>query len=287
MSRTSRIFQHEVSPDELDIIGDGHESELLADTLALAGAEHLALSTCSTYEYLTPDEACAYAFQHSNHLQQAMAASGGTQLSPEPKDWRDIKGRPDADKWLQAAHEEIMGLLENGTFTLERVPDGRTPIGCRWVFKLKRKPDGTVDCYKGRLVGKGFSQRPGLDFDQTFSPTAKWAALRAILTLVALEDLEYISVDISRAFLNGDMEHDVYMDYYFQGYEELGFGKRKPGYALKLVKAIYGLKQAGRQWYKKLDSSLQGLGFVCVKSDNSIWVFRKDDVRIMHCSSLC
>ena len=86
-----------------------------------------------------------------------MAASGGTQLSPEPKDWRDIKGRPDADKWLQAAHEEIMGLLENGTFTLERVPDGRTPIGCRWVFKLKRKPDGTVDHYKGRLVGKGFS----------------------------------------------------------------------------------------------------------------------------------
>ena len=62
----------------------------------------------------------------------------------------------------------------------------------------------------------------------------------------------------------------------------MGFGKRKPGYALKLVKAIYGLKwQAGRQWYKKLDSSLQGLGFVRVKSDNSIWVFRKDDVRII------
>ena len=76
------------------------------------------------------------------------------------------------------------------------------------------------------------------------------------------------------------MEHNVYMDY-FQGYEELGFGKRKPGYALKLVKAIYGLKQAGRQWYKKLDSSLQGLGFMHVKSDNSIWVFRKDDVRII------
>ena len=87
-------------------------------------AEHLALSTCSTYEYLTPDEACAYAFQHSNRFQHAMAASSGTQLSPEPKDWRDIKGRPDADKWLQAAHEEIMGLLENGTFTLERVPEG-------------------------------------------------------------------------------------------------------------------------------------------------------------------
>ena len=121
----------EDSTDELDLIGDGHESELLADSLALQGAEELAASTCNAYEYLSYAEACAYAFQHSNHLQQAMAASGGTHLSPEPKDWRDIKGRPDADKWLQAAHEEIMGLLENGTFTLERVPDGRTPIGCR------------------------------------------------------------------------------------------------------------------------------------------------------------
>ena len=130
------------------------------------------------------------------------------------------------------------------------------------------------------MVAKGFSQRPGIDFDQTFSPTAKWAALRAILAIVALEDLECVSVDISRAFLNGDMDHDVYMDY-FQGFEELGFGKRTPGYALKLAKSIYGLKQAGRQWYKKLDSSLQSLGFARVKSDNSIWVYRKDDVRII------
>ena len=130
------------------------------------------------------------------------------------------------------------------------------------------------------MVGKGYSQRPGLDFDQTFSPTAKWAALRAILAIVAIEDLECISVDISRAFLNGDMEHDVFMDY-FQGYEELGFGKPKPGYALKLVKAIYGLKQAGRQWYKKLNAALQSLGSERVKSDNAIWVYKKDGVRII------
>ena len=119
-----------------------------------------------------------------------------------------------------------------------------------------------------------------MDYDQTFSPTAKWASLRAILAIVALEDLECISVDISRAFLNGDMEHDVYMEF-FKGFEELGLGKPKSGYALKLVKAIYGLKQAGRQWYKKLDSSLQSLGFERVKCDNSIWVYRKDGVCII------
>ena len=176
--------------------------------------------------------------------------------------------------------QEFVSLIENGTFQPVRLPTDRKAIGCRWVFKLKRKADGSVDRYKARLVAKGYSQRPGLEFSEVFAPTAKWAALRAILALSALEDLELYSVDISTAFLNGDMDHDVFMDY-FQGFEELGFGKRTPGYALKLAKSIYGLKQAGRQWYKKLDSSLQSLGFAKVKSDNSIWVYRKDDVRII------
>ena len=137
------------SVDELDVIGDGHESNLIAETLALNGAEEIACSTCSNYEYLTYEEACSYAFLHSNQLEQAMSASERKQHGPEPKDWRDIKGRADSDKWLQAAHEEVMGLLENGTFTIEQLPPGRTPIGCHWVFKLKRKADGSVDRYKG------------------------------------------------------------------------------------------------------------------------------------------
>ena len=125
------------SSDELDVIGDGHESDLIAETLALNGAEEFACNTCSNYEYLTYEETCSYAFLHSNRFEQAMAVSDRKQHGPEPKDWRDIKGRADADKWLQAAHEEVMGLLENGTFTIEQLPHGRTPIGCRWVFKLK------------------------------------------------------------------------------------------------------------------------------------------------------
>ena len=100
-----------------------------------------------------------------------------------------------------------------------RLPADRKAIGCRWVFKLKRKADGSVDRYKARLVAKGYSQRPGLEFSEVFAPIAKWAALRAILALSALEDLELYSVDISTAFLNGDMEHDVYMQQP-EGFEE-------------------------------------------------------------------
>ena len=124
------------------------------------------------------------------------------------------------------------------------------------MFKLKRKADGSIDRYKARLVAKGYSQMPGLEYSEVFSPTAKWAALRAILALAALKDLELYSLDISTAFLNGEMDCDVYM-HQPEGFED-HFGS---GYVLKLIKSLYGLKQADRQWHKKLDSVLKSLSF--------------------------
>ena len=111
---------------------------------------------------------------------------------------------------------------------------------------------------------------------QTFSPTPKWAALRAVLALAALEDLELYSIDISTAFLNGDLEHDVYMEQP-EGFEDY-YG---PGFALKLNKSLYKLKQAGHQWHKKLDSVMTGMGFSLIQCGNSIWIYRKDDIRII------
>ena len=158
----------EDSTDELDLIGDGHEEELLAESHALDCVAEQAMSTCIDYEYLSYEEALSYVLKHSARFQSCMSASERSQYGSEPRDWKDIKGCPDVDKWVQAAHEEVLGLLENGTWTLEQLPPGRTPIGSRWVFKLKRRSDGSIERYKARLVGKGFSQRPGMDYDQTF-----------------------------------------------------------------------------------------------------------------------
>ena len=162
----------------------------------------------------------------------------------EPSTLSEALKQPDGDKWMQAAIEEITSLVANGTWQPVRLPEGRKAIGCRWVFKVKKNADGSVERYKARLVAKGFSQRPGFDFEETFSPTAKWAALRAILAYASLQDMEMESIDISNAFLNGDLDHDVYMQ------EPEGFAELGPGWALKLIKSIYGLKQAGRQWHK-------------------------------------
>ena len=186
------------------------------------------------------------------------------------------QGRPDALLWHDAALEEFNALLENSTFMPVQLPAGRNAIGCRWVFKLKRKPDGSIDRYKARLVAKGFSQRPGLDFGQVFAPTARWAALRAIFALSAIQDLELFSLDISNAFLNGELDHEVFMQTP-EGFKDR-FGA---GFVLKLNRALYGLKQAGHQWHKKLDSVMHSLGFKLVRCDNSIWVFQRDSTHLI------
>ncbi|KAI5116503.1 hypothetical protein M0805_000605 [Coniferiporia weirii] len=157
---------------------------------------------------------------------------------------------PDSAKWIQAASEEIQALIQNGTWMVEQLPEGRKAVGCRWVFKLKWKADGSIDQYKARLVAK------------------------------ALEDLCLFSINISNAFLNGDMEHEVYMDLP-EGYKQHGLEDALSGYALKLVKVLYGLKQAGWQWHHKLNSALLSMGFAKVSVDHAIWVYRRGDVRVI------
>ena len=250
------------SPDELDIMS---EEELQAEALMFSALMDFGANAGLEDVYIPFEDAFEYVFQSTNKFEHVFSAQAKQQFGSEPYQWKNIKGRPDAHLWEEAAMQEFVSLIENGTFQPVRLPADRKAIGCRWVFKLKRKADGSVDRYKARLVAKGYSQCPGLEFSEVFAPTAKWAALRAILALSALKDLELYSIDISTAFLNGDMEHDVYMQQP-EGFEEY-FG---PGFVLKLIKSIYGLKQAGRQWHKKLDSVLQDMSFTLMRCDNSI-----------------
>ena len=182
------------------------------------------------------------------------------------------------EQWLKAAQDEIQSLVENGTFELVRLPPGRKAIGSRWVFRVKRNADGSIERYKGRLVAKGFSQRPGFDFTETWAPTAKMAAIRAILALAAYEDWEIEQIDISSAFLNGDLDEDITMKV-FDGLRDVrpdlfaGGSENDADWVLSLQKALYGLKQGPRQWHKKLTSVMASLGFNKIASDNSIFVF--------------
>jgi histone deacetylase 1/2 len=149
-------------------------------------------------------------------------------------------------------------------------PKGKNVIGSRWVYKLKRKADVTVDRYKARLVAKGNRQRYGIDYEDTFSPVVKAATIQLILSLAISKDWCLRQLDVQNAFLHGVLEEEVYM---FQppGYVDSKF----PDHVCKLDKPIYGLKQAPRAWYAKLCNKLQALGFTPSKADTSLFYYNK------------
>ena len=181
----------------------------------IAGIEHV--YSGEHEDFLSYDEALEYAFD--SVAQNALKAD--QEHFGEPRSISEVHKLPkdEQERWLKAAQDEIQSLVENGTFQLVKLPPGRKAIGSRWVFRVKRNADGSIERYKGRLVAKGFSQRPGFDYNETFAPTPKWASIQAILALAALEDLELKSVDISSAYLNCKLKEEVYMKQP-EGFEE-------------------------------------------------------------------
>jgi histone deacetylase 1/2 len=191
-----------------------------------------------------------------------------SKLSGDPLTYEEAMGRPDADLWRQACDEEIKSLHENGTYVLEPVPAGVKPLKCKWVFKIKRDAAGKVERYKARLVAKGCQQIPGVDFSDVYAPVSKHTTLRALLSFAAEHKWPVDHIDVKTAFLNGDLEEELYM-VQPPGYESGG-----PGVACKLQKALYGLRQAPRAWYNKLSAVLEQLGFVCCDADPGLWVYK-------------
>jgi histone deacetylase 1/2 len=130
---------------------------------------------------------------------------------------------------------EFDALMRNKTWHLVPPNSGRNLIDCKWVYKIKKKSDGT------RLVAKGFKQRYGIDYEDTFSPVVKAATIRVVLSITVTRGWHLRQLDVQNAFLHGVLEEEVFMKQP-PGYED----KSKPSYVCKLDKALYGLKHAPR-----------------------------------------
>ncbi|KAL1223876.1 Retrovirus-related Pol polyprotein from transposon TNT 1-94 [Cardamine amara subsp. amara] len=170
-------------------------------------------------------------------------------------------------KWSSAAEEEISSMDVNKVWVLVELPDGFKTVGCKWIFKTKKDSKGNIERYKARLVAKGFTQKDGIDYTETFSPVSKKDSLRIVLGLVAHYDLELHQMDVKTAFLNGELEEEVYMDQP-EGFVATG----KENLVCRLRKSIYGLKQASRQWYIKFNDTILSYGFVEVIVDRCIYM---------------
>jgi hypothetical protein len=146
--------------------------------------------------------------------------------------------------------EEFASLLENGTWELEKLPDGFKALPMKWVYKIKRDADRNIERYKARLVAKGYLQKQGIDFEEVYAPLSKHTTLRTLLAVVAARDMELHQLDVKTAFLNGELKEEIYMQQP-QGYEEGG-----PGTVCHLKKTLYGLRQAPRAWHTRLKANV-------------------------------
>jgi transposase InsO family protein len=193
----------------------------------------------------------------------------------EPLTYNQAVKGPDAIKWNEAMIEEHNAHLANGTWTIVKLPDGKLVILSKWVYRIKHNADGSIERFKARIVAKGFSQRPGIDYFETFASTMRHATIRVILALAAIEDLHLRSVDISHAFINSDIDTEVYMA------QPPGFVQYGPEYVCKLNKSIYGLKQSPRLWGEKLGAAMKELGFIKAYSDPSLYIYDRDNIKII------
>lgn len=115
-------------------------------------------------------------------------------------------------RWKNAMDLELAALESNQTWDVLDLPANVKPIGCRWVYKLKFLPNGNIDRFKARLVAKGYTQQPGIDFHDTFSPTAKIVTIRCLLSLASIKGWSLHQLDVPNAFLQGDLDEDIFMD---------------------------------------------------------------------------
>ncbi|XP_076388107.1 uncharacterized protein LOC143264517 [Megachile rotundata] len=202
---------------------------------------------------------------------------------------------PDETEWRVAIREEIAAMLKNDVWEIVERPRDREVIGCRMVLRDKINTDGQVTRRKARLVARGFAQRPGLDYEETHAPVTRLSSIRLIIALAVEYDMQVHQLDVSTAYLNGEVDKDIFMtipdilpdalrDIISDGPVEYSDKARKMLNELssgdkvcKIKKALYGLKQAGRQWNKRLDEELRNMDFVPLHADPCVYILRKGE----------
>ena len=178
-------------------------------------------------------------------------------------------------EWLTACTEELQTFRWMEVYEEVDQPHDHKIISSKWVFRIKRGPDGKIQKYKAHLVTKGFTQVEGIDYDETFAPVMKFSSLRTVLALTAKHNLKVHQMDVKATYFNGILEEEIYLE------PPTGF---KPGNVKvwQLDKSIYSMWQGGRVWYKRIKEEFKALGYVRSNVNHSVFL-KYDDTSQLIC----
>ncbi|GKA65283.1 zinc finger, CCHC-type containing protein [Tanacetum coccineum] len=191
----------------------------------------------------------------------------------EPKNYKEASND---QKWIEAMKAELDSINRNNTWKLTTLPKGHKAIGLKWVFKTKRDANGNIIKHKARLVAKGYIQEHGIDFEEVFAPVARMETIRLLLAIAANNKWEVHHLDVKSAFLHGDLKEEVYVT------QPEGFIKKQDqGKVYRLIKALYGLRQAPRAWNIKLDNTLKSLDFKKCALEQAIYIKTSKDSTLL------
>ncbi|CAI7833777.1 unnamed protein product, partial [Closterium sp. NIES-54] len=185
---------------------------------------------------------------------------------PTPRSYAEAIEGPYSSQWQSAMDAEMASWKSTGTYVDEVTPPGANIVSGMWIFRVKRPP-GSPPVFKARYVARGFSQRRGVDYFQTFSPTPKMTTLQVLLHVVAQRDYKLHSLDFSTAFLQGSLHEEIWLR------RPPGFtGSFPPSTQWSLRRPVYGLRQAPREWHDTLRTTLAALQFAPSTADPSLFL---------------
>lgn len=233
--------------------------------------------------------------------QQAEIGDSKVPINDDPG-YEEAMGGPQKEEWIKATIKEVAGLVENDTFEPATLPPGRSAVTGKFVLKIKRHGDGTIDKFKTRLVARGFTQRDGIDYDEVFAPVAKYSTIRWIVSLLPNPKVKARQTDAPQAYLKGGLDQEIYfappkgflstlrlafedqdlppelrakIKVLLDAADDAVKNGRKVVY--RLLKPLYGLKQAGYEWNKTLDAAMREIGFRNYPADPCLYAKTEKD----------
>ncbi|CAL9020273.1 unnamed protein product [Prunus brigantina] len=194
-------------------------------------------------------------------------------LDREPHNFREAN---QSHSWRSAMNVEFQALQKASTWDLVPPSQATHILPCKWVYRIKRKSDGSLERFKARLVANGFLQKEGINYTETFCPVVKHVTIRIVLSLVVSQDWPIRQLDVQNAFLHGHLTEEVYMRQP-KGFED----PSRPHHVCRLRKSLYGLKQAPRAWFHQFSEFLLQHGFVGSQADHSLFIYNSHGVYIL------